>query len=199
MVHLNGMMAAWRLSKMCSGHRKHNAKVFRVILKEDVKMAKGMSNSACIRIMPLKFSKMDSLEKPKMCIFDFVNTVSLHTASKTHILGFYKRSILENSETLSGCMRSSITPLANLTSSFIITRKILAFCFPCSEHILDNLHAAGWRKNATLPQRVETSRRRSRRCLVMSLALAKTSVQHLEIHELLALVYHDIHQSGAIL
>ncbi|KAM1224478.1 hypothetical protein ACFX2G_044327 [Malus domestica] len=36
---------------------------------------------------------------------------------------------------------------------------------------------AGWRKNATLPQRVEISRRRSRRCLVMSLALAKTSVQ----------------------
>ncbi|KAM1435334.1 hypothetical protein ACFX13_044042 [Malus domestica] len=35
----------------------------------------------------------------------------------------------------------------------------------------------GWRKNATLPQRVETSRRRSRRCLLMSLALAKTSVQ----------------------
>ncbi|KAM1013307.1 hypothetical protein TB1_042564 [Malus domestica] len=35
---------------------------------------------------------------------------------------------------------------------------------------------AGWRKNATLPQRVETSRR-SRRCLLMSLALAKTSVQ----------------------
>ncbi|KAM1224477.1 hypothetical protein ACFX2G_044326 [Malus domestica] len=135
------MMAAWRLSKMCSGHRKHNAKVFRVILKEDVKMAKGMSNSACIRIMPLKFSKMDSLEKPKMCIFDSVNTVSLHTASKTHILGFYKRSILENSETLSGCMQSSITPLANLTSSFIITRKILTLCFPCPEHILDNLHA----------------------------------------------------------
>ncbi|KAM1773966.1 hypothetical protein ACFX12_043393 [Malus domestica] len=69
------------------------------------------------------------------------NTVSLHTASKTRILGFYKRSILENSETLSGCMRSSITPLANLTSSFRITRKILALCFPCPEHILDNLHA----------------------------------------------------------
>ncbi|KAM2714728.1 hypothetical protein FF1_043262 [Malus domestica] len=28
------------------------------------------------------------------------NTVSLHTVSKTRILGFYKRSILDNSETL---------------------------------------------------------------------------------------------------
>lgn len=40
-----------------------------------------------------------------------------------------------------------------------------------------HINVAGWRKNATLPQRVETSRRRSRRCLLMSLALAKTSVQ----------------------
>ncbi|KAE8687620.1 hypothetical protein F3Y22_tig00111013pilonHSYRG00255 [Hibiscus syriacus] len=48
-----------------------------------------------------------------------------------------------------------------------------------------------WRKNTTLPQRVETSRRRSRRCLLISLALAKTSEQQGEIHELLALVYYD--------
>lgn len=40
-----------------------------------------------------------------------------------------------------------------------------------------HINVAGWRKSATLPQRVETSRRRSRRCLLMSLALAKTSVQ----------------------
>ncbi|EEF45833.1 conserved hypothetical protein [Ricinus communis] len=54
-----------------------------------------------------------------------------------------------------------------------------------------HINVAGWRKNATLPQRVETSRRRSRRCLLMSLALAKTSDQQCEIHELLALVYYD--------
>ncbi|KDP34142.1 hypothetical protein JCGZ_07713 [Jatropha curcas] len=54
-----------------------------------------------------------------------------------------------------------------------------------------HINVAGWRKNATLPQRVETSRRRSRRCLLVSLALAKTSAQQCEIHELLALVYYD--------
>ncbi|KAJ0030881.1 hypothetical protein Pint_12896 [Pistacia integerrima] len=54
-----------------------------------------------------------------------------------------------------------------------------------------HINVTGWRKNATLPQRVETSRRRSRRCLLMSLALAKTSAQQCEIHELLALVYYD--------
>ncbi|OAY54221.1 calcineurin-binding protein 1 isoform X4 [Manihot esculenta] len=54
-----------------------------------------------------------------------------------------------------------------------------------------HINVAGWRKNTTLPQRVETSRRRSRRCLLVSLALAKTSVQQCEIHELLALVYYD--------
>ncbi|KAL5558617.1 hypothetical protein UlMin_034828 [Ulmus minor] len=54
-----------------------------------------------------------------------------------------------------------------------------------------HINVAGWRNNATLPQRVETSRRRSRRCLLMSLALAKTSAQQCEIHELLALVYYD--------
>ncbi|GAB2250906.1 hypothetical protein Droror1_Dr00017156 [Drosera rotundifolia] len=54
-----------------------------------------------------------------------------------------------------------------------------------------HINAAGWRKNPTLPQRVETSRRRSRRCLLMGLALAKTSDQQGEIHEMLALVYYD--------
>lgn len=38
-------------------------------------------------------------------------------------------------------------------------------------------NAVEWRKHTTLPQRVETSRRRSRRCLLMSLALAKTPTQ----------------------
>lgn len=54
-----------------------------------------------------------------------------------------------------------------------------------------HINVAGWRKNDTLPQRVEISRRRSRRCLLMSLALAKTSAEQCEIHELLALVYYD--------
>lgn len=48
-----------------------------------------------------------------------------------------------------------------------------------------HINVAGWRKNVTLPQRVETSRRRSRRCLLMSLALAKTSSQQV----LLCLMY----------
>ncbi|RDX73277.1 hypothetical protein CR513_47141, partial [Mucuna pruriens] len=54
-----------------------------------------------------------------------------------------------------------------------------------------HVNVVGWRKSATLSERVETSRRRSRRCLLMSLALAKTSAQQCEIHELLALVYYD--------
>ncbi|PIN24718.1 hypothetical protein CDL12_02541 [Handroanthus impetiginosus] len=53
------------------------------------------------------------------------------------------------------------------------------------------INVLGWRKNPDLPQRVETSRRRSRRCLLMTLALAKTGTQQGEIHELLALVYYD--------
>lgn len=40
-----------------------------------------------------------------------------------------------------------------------------------------HVNVVGWRKNPTLSARVETSRRRSRRCLLMSLALAKTSAQ----------------------
>ncbi|KAI4376285.1 hypothetical protein MLD38_014066 [Melastoma candidum] len=54
-----------------------------------------------------------------------------------------------------------------------------------------HINAMGWRKNASLAQRVETSRRRSRRCLLVSLALAKTSVQQSDTHEWLALVYYD--------
>ncbi|KAL8161071.1 hypothetical protein V2J09_012560, partial [Rumex salicifolius] len=54
-----------------------------------------------------------------------------------------------------------------------------------------HVNVAGWRKNTSLSERVETSRRRSRRCLLMSLALAKTSDEQGEIHELLALVYYD--------
>ncbi|KAL6637625.1 hypothetical protein ACP70R_025197 [Stipagrostis hirtigluma subsp. patula] len=48
-----------------------------------------------------------------------------------------------------------------------------------------------WRTNTTLIQRVEMGRRHSRRCLLMSLALAKTAPQQSETHELLALVYYD--------
>ncbi|XP_010546513.1 PREDICTED: uncharacterized protein LOC104818581 [Tarenaya hassleriana] len=58
-----------------------------------------------------------------------------------------------------------------------------------------HINVTAWRKNAALSQRVETSRRRSRRCLLMSLALAKTPDQQAEIHELLALVYYDSLQS----
>ncbi|XP_062212069.1 calcineurin-binding protein 1-like isoform X1 [Phragmites australis] len=48
-----------------------------------------------------------------------------------------------------------------------------------------------WRMNTTLIQRVEMGRRHSRRCLLMSLALAKTAPEQSETHELLALVYYD--------
>ncbi|KAL6501999.1 hypothetical protein OROGR_027132 [Orobanche gracilis] len=53
------------------------------------------------------------------------------------------------------------------------------------------INVSGWTKSVTLPQRVESSRRRSKRCLLMTLALAKTASQQGEIHELLALVYYD--------
>ncbi|XP_010432657.1 PREDICTED: uncharacterized protein LOC104716887 [Camelina sativa] len=58
-----------------------------------------------------------------------------------------------------------------------------------------HINVVGWRKNSALSQRVETSRRRSRRCLLMSLALARSPDQQSEIHELLALVYYDNLQS----
>lgn len=54
-----------------------------------------------------------------------------------------------------------------------------------------HINVVEWKKNATLQKRVEMSRRRSRRCLLMSLALAKTPPQQCEIYELLALVYYD--------
>ncbi|PIA42882.1 hypothetical protein AQUCO_02000379v1 [Aquilegia coerulea] len=54
-----------------------------------------------------------------------------------------------------------------------------------------HINVVGWRRNPSLPQRVEMSRRRSRRCLLMSLALTKTPAQQSEMHELLALVYYD--------
>nr|XP_043628202.1 calcineurin-binding protein 1 [Erigeron canadensis] len=53
------------------------------------------------------------------------------------------------------------------------------------------INVTGWRKNTTFAQRVDTSRRRSRRCFLMTLALAKTANQQGEIHDLLALVYYD--------
>jgi len=40
-----------------------------------------------------------------------------------------------------------------------------------------HINVVGWRKNSALSQRVETSRRRSRRCLLMSLALANSPDQ----------------------
>ncbi|MQM21597.1 hypothetical protein Taro_054641 [Colocasia esculenta] len=54
-----------------------------------------------------------------------------------------------------------------------------------------HINAVDWRRNLCLPQRVEMGRRRSRRCLLMSLALAKTPAQRSQLHELLGLVYYD--------
>ncbi|CAK9882527.1 unnamed protein product [Sphagnum jensenii] len=54
-----------------------------------------------------------------------------------------------------------------------------------------NLSALDWRKSGLLPSRVELSRRQSRRCLLMALALASTPEQKSEVNELLALVYYD--------
>lgn len=53
------------------------------------------------------------------------------------------------------------------------------------------INVASWRNNAALRQRVEASRRRSRRCFLVTLALAKEPLQQGEMHELLALVYYD--------
>lgn len=63
--------------------------------------------------------------------------------------------------------------LCFLTILVALTQEVDLLLNDGSKHI----NVAGWRKNATLPLRVETSRRRSRRCLLMSLALAKTSDQ----------------------
>ncbi|KAF3781600.1 hypothetical protein EJ110_NYTH36544, partial [Nymphaea thermarum] len=54
-----------------------------------------------------------------------------------------------------------------------------------------HINVREWRKQPMLSQRVEASRRRSRRCSLMSLALARTPTQQGQIHELLALVYYD--------
>ncbi|KAE8809006.1 hypothetical protein D1007_14433 [Hordeum vulgare] len=48
-----------------------------------------------------------------------------------------------------------------------------------------------WGTNTALIQRVEAGRRHSRRSLMMSLILAKTIPDQVEMHELLALVYYD--------
>lgn len=54
-----------------------------------------------------------------------------------------------------------------------------------------HINVVEWKKQSNLTQRVEISRRRSRRCSLMSLALAKTPEQQSQVHELLALVYYD--------
>eukprot|EP01018_Ginkgo_biloba_P039569 Gb_33410 [translate_table: standard] len=54
-----------------------------------------------------------------------------------------------------------------------------------------HINVVEWKKQSNLTQRVEISRRQSRRCSLMSLALAKTPEQQSQVHELLALVYYD--------
>ncbi|XP_057818754.2 calcineurin-binding protein 1 isoform X2 [Cryptomeria japonica] len=54
-----------------------------------------------------------------------------------------------------------------------------------------HINVVEWKKQSNLSQRVEISRRRSRRCSLISLALAKTPEQQCQAHELLALVYYD--------
>lgn len=54
-----------------------------------------------------------------------------------------------------------------------------------------HINVVEWKKQSNLAQRVDISRRRSRRCSLMSLALAKTPEQQSQVHELLALVYYD--------
>ncbi|XP_068647535.1 calcineurin-binding protein 1 [Aristolochia californica] len=54
-----------------------------------------------------------------------------------------------------------------------------------------HINVVEWRKHPTFPQRVEASRRRARRCSLMSVALAKNPSQKSQMHELLALVYYD--------
>ncbi|CAA7407719.1 unnamed protein product [Spirodela intermedia] len=54
-----------------------------------------------------------------------------------------------------------------------------------------HINAVDWKRSHNLPQRVEMGRRRSRRCLLMSLALASTPDQRSQVHELLGLVYYD--------
>lgn len=54
-----------------------------------------------------------------------------------------------------------------------------------------HINAVDWKRSHNLPQRVEMGRRRSRRCLLMSLALAGTPDERSQVHELLGLVYYD--------
>jgi len=54
-----------------------------------------------------------------------------------------------------------------------------------------HINVVEWKKQSNLTQRVEISRRRSRRCSLMSLALAKSPEHQSQVHELLALVYYD--------
>ncbi|XP_078149129.1 calcineurin-binding protein 1-like isoform X3 [Carex rostrata] len=49
-----------------------------------------------------------------------------------------------------------------------------------------------WRKQAALHQRVQAGRRRSRRCLLITLTLASTSSDESQTNELLALGYYDV-------
>ncbi|KAJ7562157.1 hypothetical protein O6H91_03G056900 [Diphasiastrum complanatum] len=58
-----------------------------------------------------------------------------------------------------------------------------------------NVNVLEWRKNGKFTSRVENSRRRSRRCLLMSLALTSSEAEQSEMHEMLALVYYDTLQN----
>ncbi|CAM6113955.1 unnamed protein product [Calypogeia fissa] len=60
-----------------------------------------------------------------------------------------------------------------------------------------NINVVDWRANRQLTRRVEGSRRRARRCLLMTLALSNTPEKQSEIHELLALVFYDCLQNVA--
>ncbi|GBG76720.1 hypothetical protein CBR_g22939 [Chara braunii] len=58
-----------------------------------------------------------------------------------------------------------------------------------------NRSVAAWRRNKDFLQRVEVSRRRSRRCLLKSLVLAPNREVQGEVQELLGLVYYDAIQN----
>ncbi|KAH7425899.1 hypothetical protein KP509_11G076900 [Ceratopteris richardii] len=57
--------------------------------------------------------------------------------------------------------------------------------------------ALEWHTNGNLLKRVDTGRRRTRRCLLMSMALANTPDEQRSVHELLGLVYYDTLQNVA--
>ena len=54
-----------------------------------------------------------------------------------------------------------------------------------------HINAVDWKRSPDLPRRVELGRSRSRRCLLVSLALAGSLDQRSQVHELLGLVYYD--------